>query len=1057
MSDDWSANRPQRAAMELAVELRRAVADIERAALRALLRDDFERLMDTPLELLERPDAAPRREPVALEEIAALLQQRDGNRVVVTGPGGSGKTVLALRLVLHLLDRPLREAPVPVVLPVADLRVPAGSKCTAELVSRWLVDRIHQRYGLSRRAAGTLVRARLVLPVLDGLDEAEDSAAHGSPESRSARVLRACDAFLERTVECRTAVVVTCRDEEYAAASTAWPLRRYARVRVCPLTASSAADYLTAATLDRHRWSAVIAASRSADTAVAQSLSAPWRLATARIGYDQRATRDGRDEYLRDPADLLAIDRVEEHLVDLHLQLALERRGGVSYTAADLRSAMSTLAAHAARSETALVPHELWRLPGARAVRALTLVLTTVCGLPVAAGAWWYLGFGERPGIGWVAAVSAGLAVAVGLAGWGYGAAPQPQAAGLIRSLRSPRGRRRLIGWWLVLIGAVLLFGQIGSHRPWAVPTLAVLVATVLVVQALRLADTTSDDVAEHRSGILATADLLVWPAHLFLAGLAVLHVASLLATPGGSAAGIFFAFVWLFFGVATSAVGYAANLGWNQIGLVLLTRRGSGVWLPVRHNAFLRWAREAALLRAAGGGYRFRYPETSEYLVRSPALVLYGWRGLAVAVATDPALGPPVRLLATRTIRKAAWRIPFLPGLWWMFGLGLSAASAGDVFAATALLAGSGYGTCSSIARLTVAGRVLAQLPPGVARHLLRQVRSDRFLWFCGVWSIALVAVFGAALVTGVAGLGTVGIVGTIALVVIATMALTDEDGSGVTVIATHAEPWQPPLPPPRRSRRRLDTTYLEPAEEVYRYASDLGSATAVFHLGRLRAAQGDTEAALRCFQAAAEAGVHAAAHEAERLLRRAEPGEHSVPFARTVALDPTTEIGPDDENRHRLAADAGDTAAMLTVGTLLHARGDAAAAEWFTRAAASGRAEAMFALGCVLEGQDDLDQAEQWYRRAAEANSGAAVHNLARLLELRGDGDSARRWYEQVTDDGVWIARANLALLAERRGDTDVAGRHFRDAAAALTIYSGRRSRGIPLASDAHLRVER
>jgi hypothetical protein len=107
-------------------------------------------------------------------ELADVLARVPTGRLVVLGEPGSGKTMLAVRLVLDLLARRQVGGPVPVLFPLASWN-PLAQDLHGWLEGRLSVDhpgltvRIQDGTGRSRGRA--LLDAGLIVPILDGLDE----------------------------------------------------------------------------------------------------------------------------------------------------------------------------------------------------------------------------------------------------------------------------------------------------------------------------------------------------------------------------------------------------------------------------------------------------------------------------------------------------------------------------------------------------------------------------------------------------------------------------------------------------------------------------------------------------------------------------------------------------------------------------------------------------------------------------------------------------------------------------------------------------------------------
>lgn len=116
-------------------------------------------------------------EPLALagriEHLAQLYRSVPSRRLVILGPAGAGKTVLASRLVLDLLASPRPGEPVPVIFSVGSWNP------TTTPLNLWMAGQLARDHpGLAAPAgpggatrAAALIEAGRVLPILDGFDE----------------------------------------------------------------------------------------------------------------------------------------------------------------------------------------------------------------------------------------------------------------------------------------------------------------------------------------------------------------------------------------------------------------------------------------------------------------------------------------------------------------------------------------------------------------------------------------------------------------------------------------------------------------------------------------------------------------------------------------------------------------------------------------------------------------------------------------------------------------------------------------------------------------------
>lgn len=574
------------------------------------------------------PSAAGARPEGTLRGVADYYRQLRPGRMVITGAAGSGKTVLAIELVLALLDTRAPDDPVPVRLSLASW---AELTTTARLstadppppdphqVRAWLVRVLVETYHLRRAAARSLVDAGMVLPVLDGLDEM-DAVDHGTHlyRSRARHALDTLNAYQQGRD--RAPLVLTVRSTAYLNLQqlNVWA-RDAARVEIAAVSLLQSREFITRRASNPDRWTSVLEhLSAFPSGALARGLSTPWRLTVAVAAHEQRAPASGA--YLNTPRDLLnpalgTEDAVRDHLIGLLLTTTLQAHPTAGHAAPEqVRAWLGTLATYlntnaatgrtvAGRtlSGTDLVPHELWPVAGPRRARATHTLLwvAVVC-------------VTYTPGVPAAASASLGVGALVGLLrswrGW-----PEPLRLGW----GSAPGRRKPIDRFVFWLVVGTLFGSVFG------------LALVLVLRRTGRLDS-APSVAVGPKGVVR-GDAVFGIAIGIAGGLTVGimgGVASAFAGEGGFLGGFAsglgvekgrfidgFAKVFVS-GIAGSlAIGLGiAAVAVRYLVLLMWTRRGSAV-LPLSLGHFLAWAEEAGLLRIAGNAYQFRHRELQDWL----------------------------------------------------------------------------------------------------------------------------------------------------------------------------------------------------------------------------------------------------------------------------------------------------------------------------------------------------------------------------------------------------------------------------------------------------------
>ena len=261
-----------------------------------------------------------------LRRVAEVYRRIPSGRLVVLGRAGSGKSILAIRFALDLLDARTWSDRIPVIFSLG-----SWDPSTIALHD-WLIDRLLRDFPHLARLvpsgkslAADLLDADLILPILDGFDEIAEGLRVEALEALNRTDLR---------------LVLTSRQGEFAEAvrEAHAPLASAVVVALCDLALDDLRNYLprTAPVLRSSAdpdepgstWDAVLdeaQATKSAGGAnLAFALSTPLMIALARTMYSD--TPGGRPGELLDTTRFPDAQAIEEHLLAGFVPTVYRRR-----------------------------------------------------------------------------------------------------------------------------------------------------------------------------------------------------------------------------------------------------------------------------------------------------------------------------------------------------------------------------------------------------------------------------------------------------------------------------------------------------------------------------------------------------------------------------------------------------------------------------------------------------------------------------------------------------------------------------------------------------------
>jgi hypothetical protein len=565
----------------------------------------------------------------SLSSILSYYNNLTPGRLIIVGDPGSGKTILALTLLLELLKARASGAstsgqiPVWLSLSSIDFNVSFEDWLTAELV---------RRFPVSTSMAHQLVEQRMILPVLDGLDEIVNSGRVGPRQQETAatrtaltRIRQVVD-LLNRYMSGNNPAtfVLTCRTDQYERLTRT--ILDATAVYVEPLTSELATNFLLDSTEpgeERELWQPVFQLLRDCQTnhsrALMQLLDTPWKLTLAYVVFGE------------EPSELIEVCRptarggATEYRLPLHRYIeAICRkrdRTQLTYDPNNVERWLGSLAKHLRNqaqhggSGMDLTLHGLWTLSGRRQVQIAHLAIAGPAAIVTFLAAALVVQRSTNSPVQLIGLFAVALLLSLGLAR----VLTDPDTTPIQPNYREQLTTR--IGWF-----------QLTTAMAGAV------ISTEFTMSAgSRVSDSMLAGAIAGLLGALSFGGLLgilKRKSGTGLGGSTSPHDTFKPSIAAGVAFGLIFSAIMAAlvalsepmsrttaYGVPCWAVFWitlafpVASVAWQRYVITLAIMRFSGA-LPVRMVRFLDWATTVTLMRTVGVAYQFRHSSIQEWIL---------------------------------------------------------------------------------------------------------------------------------------------------------------------------------------------------------------------------------------------------------------------------------------------------------------------------------------------------------------------------------------------------------------------------------------------------------